>query len=346
MITKPIKIGNIMIGNGNRIAIQSMTNTDSSDYESTISQINKLAEVGCDIVRLAISCDSDISSAKKLIERVSVPLVADIQFNYEYAVKCAEIGFAKIRFNPGNIGDEKKVRLVVDACKSANIPIRIGVNAGSLDKNIKNRLGTSADALIESAINHVRLLEKYSFYDIVISVKASNVVTCVEAYKKLAAEIEYPLHIGITESGGGESALIKSAIGIGSLLVEGIGDTIRVSLSDDPIKEVEAAKNILRAIGMDKKYCEIVSCPTCSRCKYDLISIVKEMQDYVKNIDKAMKIAIMGCVVNGPGEAEDADFGVAGGDNKAVIFEKGRIVKTIPRDQILTELKKRVDEFK
>ncbi len=345
-MTRAVKIGNITIGNGNRIAIQSMANTDSSNYEATLCQINKLKEAGCDIVRLAIGSDSDIAVAKKILNDVDVPLVADIQFNYEYAVKCAEIGFSKIRFNPGNIGDEKKVGFVVDACKRANVPIRIGVNSGSVEKNIKDSYGTGADALVRSALNHVRLLEKNSFYDIVVSVKASNVLTCVAAYKKLASEIDYPLHIGITESGGGESALVKSAIGIGSLLIDGIGDTIRVSLSDDPVKEVDAAKNILRAIGMDKKYCEIVSCPTCSRCKYDLISVVKEMQNYVKNIDKPMKIAIMGCVVNGPGEAEDADFGVAGGGDKAVIFEKGKIVKTISGEQILTELKKRVDKFK
>jgi len=343
-MTRLVNIRSVSIGGNNKIAIQSMTNTDTSDFEATLSQLKALESAGCDIARLAVSNDLDVESCKKLIGVTSMPLVADIQFDYRLAIKCAEIGFSKIRFNPGNIGSDQKVKLVVDACKRAGVPIRVGVNSGSLDKEIKDKYGVTAEALTESAMRHVRLLEKFGFYDTVISVKSSNVNLCVSAYRMLASVSDYPLHIGITESGGGEAALLKSAVGIGSLLIDGIGDTVRVSLSDNPVEEIYAAKKILRAAGKDVNFCEIVSCPTCSRCKYDLISIVKEMQDYVKDVVKPMKIAIMGCVVNGPGEAEDADFGVAGGLDKAVIFEKGKIVKTIKREEILLELKKRVDE--
>ncbi len=343
-MTKTVKVGNILIGGGNRISVQSMTNTDTSDYDSTLAQITQLQSAGCDIVRLAVSNDRDVACCKKLVEHVGVPLVADIQFDYRLAIKCAEIGFSKIRINPGNIGDNEKVKAVVDACKSAHVPIRVGVNFGSLDKDIYKKYGNSPRALVESAMQHVALLEKCGFDDIVISVKASSVDLCVQAYRLLSVTTDYPLHVGITESGGGESAVLKSAIGIGSLLLDGIGDTIRVSLSDNPVEEVYAAKKILRAVGKDKNYCEIVSCPTCSRCKYDLIGTVKEMQDYVKDITVPMKIAIMGCVVNGPGEAKDCDFGVAGGGDKAVLFERGEIVKTISLDDVIPELKAKIDK--
>lgn len=342
-MTKTINVGNIKIGGGNRISVQSMTNTDTANYEKTLEQICELEKAGCDIVRLAVGNDADIESCKKLISAVSVPLVADIQFDYRIAIKCAEIGFSKIRINPGNIGSPERVKAVVDACKTAGIPIRVGVNSGSLDKDIYSKYGNTPKALVESAMKHVRLLENFNFYDIVISVKASSVPLCVQAYRLLSQSTDYPLHIGITESGGGESALLKSAIGIGSLLLDGIGDTVRVSLSDSPVEEVYAAKKILRAAGIDKNYCEIVSCPTCSRCKYDLIGIVREMQDYVKDIRIPMKIAVMGCVVNGPGEAKDCDFGVAGGGDKAVLFEKGEIIKTIPTNNVIPELKRLID---
>ena len=345
-MTRTVYVGKIAIGGGNKIAVQSMTNTDSSDFDATFAQIRALSDAGCDIVRLAVCNESDVECSKKLIDRVNVPLVADIQFDYKLAIKCAEIGYSKIRFNPGNIGDESKVKKVIDACKNAHVPIRVGVNAGSLEKEIKNKYGVSATALVSSAMNHVKILEKYGFYDTIISVKASDVSTCVKAYRMLNEECDYPLHIGITESGGGEPALLKSTVGIGSLLLDGIGDTVRVSLSDDPVEEVLAAKKILRACGLITDYCQIVSCPTCSRCKYDLIPIVREMQEYTKDVNKKLKIAIMGCVVNGPGEAEDADFGVAGGADKAVIFEKGKIVKTIHSSEILEELKKRVDKIR
>ena len=343
-MTKTVQIGKIKIGGGNRIAVQSMTNTDTSDYEKTLQQILALRSAGCDAVRPAVSDDGDVLTCKRIIEKVSVPLVADIQFDYRLAVKCVEAGFSKIRLNPGNIGGNDRVKTVVDACKAAGVPIRVGVNSGSLDKDIFKKYGNTPKALVESAMQHVRLLEDCGFYDVVISVKASTVKTCVEAYRLLSEATDYPLHVGITESGGGEAALMKSAVGIGSLLLDGIGDTIRVSLSDDPVQEVYAAKKILRAVGIDKNYCEIVSCPTCSRCKYDLIGIVRQMQDYVKNITVPMKIAVMGCVVNGPGEARDCDFGVAGGKDNAVLFEKGVIIKTVPMNEITNELKARIDQ--
>lgn len=342
-MTKTVKVGNIKVGGGNRISVQSMTNTDTADYQKTLAQIIELERAGCDIVRLAVGSDADVESCKKLISEVSVPLVADIQFDYRIAIKCAEIGFSKIRINPGNIGGPERVKAVVDACKNAGIPIRVGVNSGSLDKDVYAAYGNTPNALVESAMKHVRQLEDFGFDDIVVSVKASSVPLCVRAYRLLSETTDYPLHVGITESGGGESALLKSAVGIGSLLLDGIGDTIRVSLSDNPVEEVYAAKKILRAAGIDKNFCEIVSCPTCSRCKYDLIDIVREMQDYVKDIRIPMKIAVMGCVVNGPGEAKDCDFGVAGGGDKAVLFEKGEIVKTIPTDCVIPELKRRID---
>lgn len=345
-MTRIVKIGKINIGGGNRIAVQSMTNTDTSDYESTFRQITELRQAGCDIVRCAVCNDRDVAACKKIIENVDVPLVADIQFDFRLAIKCADVGFSKIRFNPGNIGSENNVKMLADSCKRNGVPIRIGVNSGSLDKIVLSAMGNTSDALVESALQHVRLLEKFSFYDIVISVKSSDVTTCVNAYKKLGKTVDYPLHIGITESGGGESALLKSAVGIGSLLLDGIGDTVRVSLSENPIEEVYAAKKIIRAVGLDKNYCEIVSCPTCSRCKYNLIEIVKEMQEYVKDLQIPLKIAIMGCAVNGPGEAADCDFGVAGGDGKAVVFEKGKIVNTIRPDEVIPELKRRIDLYK
>lgn len=345
-MTKVLKIGNLKIGGGNPIAVQSMTNTDSSDYEATLSQIQALQAAGCDIVRLAVSNDSDIATAKRIVLATSVPLVADIQFDYKLAIKSVEAGFAKIRFNPGNIGDKTRVKLLVDACKASQVPVRIGVNAGSLDREIKEMYGSGSKALVESAMQHVRLLEEYGFDDMAVSVKSSSVTECVQAYRMLSSIIDYPLHIGITESGGGESALLKSAVGLGALLMDGIGDTIRVSLSDSPIDEVYAAKKILRAAGKDKNYCEIVSCPTCSRCKYNLIEIVREMQVYVRDIHKPLKIAIMGCVVNGPGEAEDADFGVAGGVHNAVVFEKGKIIETIPKENIVSTLKEMVDKYR
>ncbi len=336
-MSKTVKIKNIVIGGGAPIAVQSMTNTDTLDTSATAEQLTRLQNAGCDIARLAVSSDAEVEACKPLIGKFDMPLVADIQFDYRIAVKCCEIGFDKIRFNPGNIGDESKVKRVVDACKMHGVPIRIGVNTGSLEKEL---LGVEKSAaLVESALKHVRILEKYGFNDIVISVKSSNVKTMVDAYRKLAAQVDYPLHLGVTESGTGERGVVRSAIGIGALLLDGIGDTVRVSLSGDPVNEVYAAKTVLQEVGADKNYCEIISCPTCSRCKYDLKSIVDKLKAETEHIHKPVKVAVMGCVVNGPGEAADADFGVAGGANgKAALFVKGKVISTITTDEIVPKL--------
>lgn len=344
-MSKKVRIGNIEIGGGNSIAVQSMTNTVTSDFDATLNQLLDLQNAGCDIARLAVNDTDDVESSKKLIKAVTMPLVADIQFDYRLAVMSADAGYAKIRFNPGNIGSDKNVAEVVAACKANNVPIRIGVNSGSLEKEISKEYGFGADAMVKSVQRHVSLLEKFGFYDIVLSAKSSNVKTTVEVYRKLHL-MGYPLHIGVTESGYSTMGIIKSSIGIGSLLVDGIGDTVRVSLTGNPVQEIKAAHDILKSIGLKENFCEIVSCPTCSRCKYDLESIVKELTEYTKNITKKIKIAAMGCVVNGPGEARDADFGFAGGGNgQAVIFEKGNVVKKITTDEILEEIKRRIDAF-
>lgn len=342
-MSKTVKIGNITIGGGNAIAVQSMTNTDTLDTSATFEQLKRLQLAGCDIARLAVSSMAEVEAVKPLIGKFDMPLVADIQFDYKLAVACCEIGFDKIRFNPGNIGDESKVKILVDACKAHHIPIRIGVNTGSLEK--KYIALDKSDALCLSALDHVRLLEKFGFTDIVVSVKSSNVKTTVNAYRRLAEQIDYPLHLGVTESGTDERGVVRSAVGIGSLLIDGIGDTIRVSLSGDPVNEVAAARMILQEIGIDKNYCEVISCPTCSRCKYDLKQTVDAFKAATKDIKTPMKVAVMGCVVNGPGEAADADFGVCGGgEGKAALFIRGKIVKTIETKDILTELMALVDK--
>ncbi|MDE7164431.1 MAG: flavodoxin-dependent (E)-4-hydroxy-3-methylbut-2-enyl-diphosphate synthase [Clostridiales bacterium] len=336
-MSKSVKIKNIIIGGGNPIAVQSMTNTDTIDTEATAAQLFALQNAGCDIARLAVSSEAEVVACKPLIGRFTMPLVADIQFDYRLAVACCEIGFDKIRFNPGNIGDENNVKKVVDACKMHGVPIRIGVNTGSLEKEL---LGMEKSAaLVKSALKHVRILEKYGFYDIVISVKSSDVGTMVNAYRQLAKEVDYPLHLGVTESGTGDRGVVRSAVGIGALLLDGIGDTVRVSLSGDPVNEIAAAKMVLQEVGADKNYCEIISCPTCSRCKYDLKAIVDRLKSETEDIRKPVKVAVMGCVVNGPGEASDADFGVAGGaGGKAALFVKGKVVRTVATEEIIPTL--------
>ncbi len=341
-MTRTIKVKNVLIGGGNRVTVQSMTNTKTADIAATSEQIERLIKAGCDIVRLAVCGDEDVNACKQYIKNFDIPLVADIQFDYRLAIKCSDIGFGKVRINPGNIGDEDKVRELVAACKANHTPLRIGVNGGSLEKNV----GSGAEALAKSALKNVALLEKFGFNDIVISVKSSDVVTMIQANRLVGKECDYPLHLGVTESGDVETGTIKSSIGIGSLLADGIGDTIRVSLSGDPVAEVVAAKNILRAVGLDKNYCEIISCPTCSRCGYDLGSVVRAVREATNDVDFPLKIAVMGCVVNGPGEAKSADLGVAGGGDKAVLFRKGEIFKTIPMGDILPELNKLIAEFK
>ena len=336
-MTKEVYVNKLPIGGGNRVTIQSMTNTPTADFDRTAAQIDRLIAAGCDIIRLAVCSEAEVEVSKRYIDRFSVPLVADIQFDYRLAIRCSEIGFSKVRINPGNIGSEDGVKKLVDVCKANGTPIRIGVNGGSLEKEVN---GSGAEALADSALKNVALLEKFGFYNTIISVKSSDVRTMIEANRIISTKCDYPLHLGVTESGDVDAGTIKSAIGIGALLADGIGDTIRVSLSGDPVSEVYAARNILRAIGLDKNYCEIISCPTCSRCSYDLAAVVGEVKEFTANIDKPLKVAIMGCVVNGPGEAKNADCGVAGGVDKAVLFKKGEVIKTIPTSDILIELKK------
>ncbi len=339
---KTIKVGDVTIGGTAPVSIQSMTNTDTADTAATISQIRALAKEGCDIARLAVCNDEDMISCKKIMASAPIPLVADIQFDWKLAAACSELGFSKVRINPGNIGSDENVHKLVDVCKANSTPIRIGVNLGSLQKEISDKYGRTPEALCESALKHVALLEKFGFYDIVLSVKASDVNICTKAYRLLNDKTDYPLHLGITESGARTYGIIKSAMGIGSLLLDGIGDTVRVSLTGDPVCEVSVAKQILQALGK-RSGCEIISCPTCSRCKVDLEHIYEEVSKMLVNVDKPLKVAVMGCVVNGPGEAADADLGVAGGKERSVIFSRGKIIKTVSNDKIVSELKELID---
>ncbi len=333
-----VKVGTKLIGGGNPITIQSMTNTSTLDYEKTLSQIKDLEAAGCDIVRIAVSSIDEVGVCRKIIGKTQAPLVADIQFDYKLAVACADVGFNKIRFNPGNIGDENKVKEVVVACKRNCVPIRVGVNGGSLDKKVLSGY-SGAEALCKSALENVAVLEKFGFYDTVVSVKSSDVRTMVEAYRTLSKSCDYPLHLGVTESGANQRGIIKSAMGIGALLLDGIGDTIRVSLTGDPVKEVEAAKIILKALKLKRGGVEIVSCPTCSRCEYDMEAIVNAIEKALAPCERNIKIAVMGCVVNGPGEAADADVAVCGGKNgKAVIYFGGKMYKTVSTKEILNEI--------
>ena len=349
--TKEIQIGKIAIGGKNPIAIQSMTNTDTHDKAATLAQIRSLESLGCDIIRITVPDIEAADTIPYLKENgVSIPIVADIHFDYRVALRCAELGVDKIRINPGNIGDDDKVFAVVKACKSAGIPIRIGVNSGSLEKEILAKHGApTAQALCESALYHVALLEKYDFSDIVISIKASNPYNMINAMRLLSDRCSYPLHLGVTEAGSRDIGSIKSAVGIGSLLCDGIGDTVRVSLTDKPEEEIVAAKNIFRAVGIEGQCgMDIVSCPTCGRTKIDLISLVSEFEKRAKNeglMDKPIKVAIMGCVVNGPGEAREADIGIAGGKGEAVLIRKGVIVQKIAEGDIVARLIEEIKKF-
>ncbi len=348
--TREVKIGNIAIGGIAPIAIQSMTNTDTHDKEATYAQIRALEAAGCDIVRITVPDVEAADTVTYLKEKgISIPIVADIHFDYRVALRCADVGVDKIRINPGNIGGDDRVKQVCEACKRKNIPIRIGVNGGSLEKHILAKYGApTPEALCESAMYHISLLEKFDFYDTVISLKISDPYKMILANRLLAEKCDYPLHLGVTEAGGKERGSIKSAIGIGSLLCDGIGDTVRVSLTDDPVEEVYAAKRILQAINLEgQSGLDIVSCPTCGRTKIDLISLVSQFETAAKReglLDMPLKVAIMGCVVNGPGEAREADIGIAGGNGEAVLIKKGEIIRKIPEDGIveclISEIKK------
>ena len=341
--TRPIHVGDLQIGGDAPIAVQSMTNTDTHDFESTYRQIKALEEVGCDIVRITVPDLAACETIQKLKKSdIRIPLVADIHFDYRIALAVAEAGIDKIRINPGNIGADEKVKAVADKCKERRIPIRIGINSGSLEKSILEKYGSpTPQALAESAMYHARLLEKYDFEDIAISIKSSDVRNMIEANRIVASLCNYPLHLGVTEAGRGSAGTIKSAIGIGTLLCEGIGDTIRVSLTDDPMKEIDAGRSILRACGCSNdRFINVVSCPTCGRTKIDLIRICEELEPRLKEIPVDRKItgAVMGCVVNGPGEAAEADIGIAGGNGEGILFSHGKILRRIPEDRLTDEL--------
>ena len=328
--TRSVKLADKYLGSNHPILIQSMTYTKTSDKEATLQQILSLEKAGCDIVRFSVPDEDCVNSIPYLKENSHIPLVADIHFDYRLALQCAERGIDKIRINPGNIGSEDRVKAVANMCKSKNIPIRIGVNGGSLEKHILEKYGSpTPEALCESALFHVKLLEKFDFYDTVVSIKSSDVASTIKANRLFASKCDYPIHLGVTEAGTERSGLIKSSAGIGSLLCDGIGDTLRVSLSDDVIKEVEAAKDLLRVLGI-RSGVKIVSCPTCSRCNIDVFSVAKRLEEALKDKNWDMKIAVMGCAVNGPGEAREADIGIAGGNGEGLLFKKGEIVGKVP----------------
>ena len=343
--TKKIKVGDIYIGGSEDVIIQSMTNTNTADVEKTVAQIKKLEDLGCQLVRVTVNNKEAAEAIKKIKKEIKIPLVADIHFDYKLALLAIENGIDKLRINPGNIGSDERVKEVVEKAKEYNIPIRIGVNGGSLEKEILKKYGkVTPEALVESGMYHINLLEKYGFENIIISLKASNVKIMRKAYQIIADKIDYPLHLGVTEAGTYFQGSIKSAIGIGSLLIDGIGDTIRVSLTEDPTEEIGVAKEILKVLGIGEAGTEIISCPTCGRTEIDLIGLTKKVEKKFSDYGKQIKIAVMGCVVNGPGEAREADYGVAGGNGVGVLFKKGKVIKTVKEDEILEELQKLIEE--
>lgn len=343
---KTVNIGSVMLGQGQPIAVQSMTNVNTADIPAANAQIQALSDAGCDIVRLAVPDEDAAKAMEALVKASPVPLVADIHFDYRLALMCIERGVQKIRINPGNIGGEEKAKAVAEAARKAGIPIRIGVNGGSLEAGLLDQCGGNlARAMVESAKRHVEILNRYDFDDIVLSMKSSSVKTTIAAYRLAREEFPYPLHLGVTEAGTYQDGVVKSAIGIGSLLADGIGETIRVSLTDDPVKEVETARRILKALDLGGDRVQVVSCPTCGRTKIDLIPIAKAVTEAVEQIPAKLKVAVMGCVVNGPGEAKDADIGIAGGDGCAVLFKNGEILRKIPEDRIVPELLEEIEKM-
>lgn len=344
--TRTVKAGNVEIGSGSKITVQSMLNVLAHDIEGNVAQAVELEKAGCEIVRLTVP---DIEAVKTLYavkNAVKIPVVADIHFDYKCALESVAAGVDKIRINPGNIGSDDRIKAVADACRQKNIPIRIGVNSGSLEKDLLKKYGhVTPEALCESALRHASLLEKFDFNDIVISIKSSDVPTMVAAYRLVAQQCDYPLHLGVTEAGTRHMGMLKSAAGIGALLLDGIGDTIRVSLTADPVSEVAAGFDILKAVGIKKDCPQIVSCPTCGRTKIDLISLAEKVEKELANVHKPIKVAVMGCAVNGPGEAKEADIGVAGGDGYGLIFKHGEILKKVPENKIVEELLKEIDNL-
>jgi len=340
--TKIIRVGDLTIGGGERVKIQSMTTSKTADVEKTVAQIQALQNAGCELVRVAVADEADALAIKTVKDKIRLPLVADIHFSPKLAVLAIENGADKVRINPGNIGGEQEIRRVADCVKAHKIPVRVGSNTGSIEKNFLQKYGKSERALVESALYNVGLLEKFGVNDIVISVKASSVPLTVSAYRLLSEKTEYPLHLGVTEAGTPSVGVVKSAVGIGSLLLDGIGDTLRVSLTDDPVKEIHAAKLILRVCGLDEEYVEVVACPTCGRCEWESMSLAEKVTEFVSPYRKRAKIAVMGCVVNGPGEAKDADLGIAGGSGSCLIFKKGQPYKKVRAEDAEEEFFKEI----
>lgn len=346
MKTKEIKVGNIYVGGDYPITVQSMTNTDTRNVEATVAQILKLEDAGCDIIRCAVPDMEACEALKSITKRINIPLVADIHFDYRLALKAMENGISALRINPGNIGSRDRVKLVAECAKEKAIPIRIGVNSGSLEKELLEKYGrVCPEALVESALRHVDMLEMENFYDIVISIKSSDVIQMIDSYRLISKKVDYPLHIGVTESGTIWRGTIKSSIGIGALLSEGIGDTIRVSLTEDPIEEVKVGKEILKSLGHIKEGVTFISCPTCGRTQIDLIKIAKEVESRLSNLNKNIKVAVMGCSVNGPGEAREADIGIAGGHGEGLIFRKGEILRKVKEEELIDALIEEIENI-
>ena len=339
--TRQIKVGNVLIGGQDKVVIQSMTNTKTKDVKATVEQIRRLEDVGCEIIRVAILDLEDAKAVKQIREQISIPLVCDIHFNPDFAIEAIRSGADKIRLNPGNIENEDKIKEIVTLCKERSIPIRIGINAGSLNKKYEH----SEEAMIESAKDHLRILEALDFHDVCLSFKSSDPLECIKAYRLASETFPYPLHLGVTEAGGLINSTIKSSLALGNLLLDGIGDTIRISISDDPVEEVKIAKKLLRACNLKKNVPNLISCPTCGRLQYDMLPIVRQMEEYLEGVSKDITVAIMGCPVNGPLEAKRADIGIAGGKDAAILFKKGQIIRSIPQDDILKVLKEEIEKF-
>ena len=342
-MSKVVKIGNVLIGGGNKIAVQTMTTFKPKQIDETLSQINDAISVGCDIVRTSVTSDEDVKALGLIKKQINIPLVADIHFDYKLAIKAIDAGVDKIRINPGNIGSDANVKAVADAVKANNVAVRVGANSGSIEKEFLSKYGRNEFALVESALKNVAILEKHGVDKIVVSVKASDVRLNVKAYEYLSQKTDYPLHLGVTEAGVFTQGIVKNSIGIGALLLKGIGDTIRVSLSDDVKQEVLAGRNILRALNLEDDFIDVIACPTCGRCEWDCMSFANEVYNRYKGVRKRLKIAVMGCVVNGPGEASDADLGIAGGKDKAVIFKNGTVYKTVDILNAKTEFIKEIE---
>ncbi len=343
-MTKVVRVGKVTMGGENPVVVQSMVTTKTENVEKVVEEIKRLATAGCQIVRVAIRDERDAEAIKEIKKEVSVPLVADIHFNYRLALDVIEYGIDKVRINPGNLGGEYRIRQVMEACKAKGIPMRLGINGGSLEEDIYEKYGeVCSDALVESALRNIKIAEEEEFYNIVISMKSSNVREVYEAYSKLSKLVDYPLHIGVTEAGTKYRGIIKSAMALGGLLLNGIGDTMRISLTADPVEEVKAAREMLRSLGILKEGVEIISCPTCGRTEIDLIGLAKKVEDIYGEDKRNIKIAVMGCVVNGPGEAREADYGVAGGRGVGVLFKKGVVVKTVKEDELLKELQNMIE---